>query len=82
MQLRLNGVQPFRTEYEDPCRCTALSTASPTGDAQQSSEAGDGIDGVATLELQPAAPGKGWLVDASATWLDASSRRDRHARTG
>ena len=62
-QLRLNGAA-FRTGYEDLQVQVFDSVAPVTRNIGKAT-----IDGV-ELELQ-AAPGKGWLVDASATWLDA-----------
>jgi len=62
-QLRLNGAA-FRTEYEDLQVQVFDSVAPVTRNIGKAT-----IDGM-ELELQ-AAPGKGWLVDASATWLDA-----------
>jgi len=61
--LRLNGAA-FRTEYEDLQVQVFDSVAPVTRNIGKAT-----IDGV-ELELQ-AAPGAGWLIDASATWLDA-----------
>ena len=61
-QLRLNGAA-FRTEYEDMQVQVFDSVAPVTRNIGKAT-----IDGL-ELELQ-AAPGAGWLIDASATWLD------------
>ncbi|MBP8925250.1 MAG: TonB-dependent receptor [Pseudomonadales bacterium] len=62
-QLRLNAAA-FHTEYEDLQVQVFDSVAPVTRNIGKAT-----IDGM-ELELQ-AAPGDGWLIDASATWLDA-----------